>query len=104
MYIQPSNLRVFTDDEYREVRRLLCFSDICKAGAIVQEDLTPAHTIIAVKVRGIQKLISLIQTQEVPSTLLIEGRTYMYFSHTIKAQPSNMPMLDTILQKVRSIG
>lgn len=80
---------------------MMSVSNICQAGAIVQEDLTPAHTIIAVKVRIMRNVISLIELQEVPSALLVEGRTYMYFSHTIKAQPSNMPMLDTILQKVQ---
>lgn len=73
VYVQPSNLRVFADDEYRNV------------GAIVQEDLSPANTIIAVK--------------EVPPEKLLADKTYMFFSHTIKAQPSNMPMLDSIIEK-----
>lgn len=59
VFIQPSNLRVFTDDEYREVRAQLTpqrrlRSPSHQAGAVVQEDLSPAHTIIAVKVRSSQ--------------------------------------------------
>ena len=61
-------------------------SFLSKAGAVVQEDLSEASTIICVK--------------EVPSELLIPNKTYLFFSHTIKAQRINMPMLDTILEKV----
>jgi alpha-aminoadipic semialdehyde synthase len=71
--VQPSTIRCFSDRDYEE------------AGAIISEDLSPASTIISVK--------------EVPAHLLIPNRTYMMFSHTIKAQPNNMPLLDTILQK-----
>ncbi len=78
VYVQPSNLRVFSDDEYRAV------------GATVQEDLSPAHTIIAVK--------------EVPPEKFIRDKTYMFFSHTVKAQHSNMAMLDSIIsQNIRLI-
>lgn len=52
------------------------------------EDLSEADLILAVK--------------EVPSNLLVPNKTYMFFSHTIKAQQHNMPMLDDILQKVNS--
>jgi hypothetical protein len=40
----------------------------------------------------------------VPPAKLLPGRTYMFFSHTIKAQPYNMPMLDDILAKVLSFS
>ena len=52
----------------------------------MKEDLSEADAIVAVK--------------EVPSELLVNDKTYLFFSHTIKAQQYNMPMLDTILQKV----
>ena len=71
--VQPSNIRVFTNEAYAE------------AGAIVQEDLSPCRTILAVK--------------EVPPQLLLPRRTYCFFSHTIKAQPANMPLLDSLLEK-----
>jgi hypothetical protein len=57
-----------------------------EAGAILQEDLSEASTIIAVK--------------EVPIELLMPNKTYLFFSHTIKAQPANMKMLDCILERV----
>lgn len=61
-----------------------------QVGAIVQEDLSEASTIVAVK--------------EVPINLLLPNKTYMFFSHTIKAQPYNMLMLDAILAKVSPAG
>ncbi|KAG2381646.1 hypothetical protein C9374_006030 [Naegleria lovaniensis] len=71
--IQPSTTRAFSDEEYRE------------AGCEINEDLTRAQTILAVK--------------EVPAHLLIPNKTYMFFSHTIKGQWYNMNMLDTIIEK-----
>eukprot|EP00405_Crypthecodinium_cohnii_P014854 CAMPEP_0206444564 /NCGR_PEP_ID=MMETSP0324_2-20121206/14986_1 /ASSEMBLY_ACC=CAM_ASM_000836 /TAXON_ID=2866 /ORGANISM="Crypthecodinium cohnii, Strain Seligo" /LENGTH=1054 /DNA_ID=CAMNT_0053912609 /DNA_START=222 /DNA_END=3386 /DNA_ORIENTATION=+ len=71
--VQPSTRRVFTDNEYKQ------------AGAILQEDLTECATIAAVK--------------EVPIELLLPGRTWLFFSHTIKAQACGMPLLDAVLQK-----
>ncbi|CAK9066981.1 unnamed protein product [Durusdinium trenchii] len=71
--VQPCTRRVFTDAEYEE------------AGAEVREDLSECSTILAVK--------------EVPVELLLPGRTWCFFSHTIKAQPSGMPLLDAALEK-----
>ena len=58
--VQPSNRRIFPDVAYQE------------AGAVLQEDLTEASVILAVK--------------EVPIAVLIPNRTYCFFSHTKKAQ------------------
>ncbi|KAJ9470716.1 Alpha-aminoadipic semialdehyde synthase [Diplonema papillatum] len=71
--VQPSSIRAFSNEEYAE------------AGGVVIEDLSEANTIVAVK--------------EVPVECLIPERTYMMFSHTHKAQPYNMPLLDEILRK-----
>jgi alpha-aminoadipic semialdehyde synthase len=71
--VQPSTIRCFSDVEFKD------------AGAVINEDLSEAGTIIAVK--------------EVPAQLLLDDRTYMFFSHTIKAQAYNMPLLDTIIAK-----
>lgn len=71
--VQPSSLRCFSNWQYK------------KAGAIIQEDLSDCSLIMAVK--------------EVPIELLLPNRTYIFFSHTIKAQPYNMPLLDAILDK-----
>lgn len=58
-----------------------------QVGAILSEDLSSCGLILGVK--------------EVPGDQLLPDKTYMFFSHTIKAQPYNMPMLDIILNKVR---
>jgi alpha-aminoadipic semialdehyde synthase len=70
--VQPSTLRIFADSEY------------VRAGAAVQEDLSGASVVLAVK--------------EVPLHRLLPKRTYCFFSHTIKAQEYNMPLLDAVLE------
>lgn len=71
--IQPSHSRIFSDEQY------------ALAGANVTEDLSPANVIVGVK--------------QVPTKELLPEKTYMFFSHTIKAQQENMELLDTVLQK-----
>ncbi|KAL8008256.1 putative saccharopine dehydrogenase, NADP binding domain, LOR/SDH bifunctional enzyme [Plasmopara halstedii] len=71
--VQPSTARVFSDDQYAH------------AGATISEDLTQANVIVGVK--------------QVPQPALLADKTYLFFSHTIKAQPENMAMLDTVLQR-----
>ena len=71
--VQPSNLRIFPDAAYVD------------AGADLTDDLSAADVILAVK--------------EVPISLLLPRRTYLFFSHTIKAQAQNMPLLDALLEK-----
>ena len=70
--IQPSDIRVFTDQEYRN------------AGAEISEDLQKADTIFAVK--------------EIPIHLLKKDQTYLFFSHTIKGQPYNIEMLKRLME------
>lgn len=55
------------------------------AGAVINEDISEASVIFGVK--------------QVPVDALIPGKTYCFFSHTIKAQESNMPLLDAVLEK-----
>lgn len=69
--VQPSPIRTFSDEEYQH------------AGAEVQEDLTPSSVILGVK--------------EMPSDFFRAGGTYVFFSHTIKGQPHNMPMLKKLM-------
>ena len=71
--VEPSARRVFTDEEY------------ASAGAEITPDLSPAGTIFGVK--------------QVPVSNLLPDRTYVFFSHTIKAQPENMELLDAILER-----
>lgn len=72
VYVQPSALRVFPEEAYR------------KAGATVQEDLSPCSTIVGVK--------------EIPLEFFQKGKTYLFFSHTAKGQPYNMPMLKRMME------
>lgn len=65
--IQPSAIRVFPDSDYQA------------AGAVVTEDLSAAAVVIGVK--------------EMPPDFFLPGRTYVFFSHTVKGQAYNMPML-----------
>ncbi len=69
--VQSSDLRVYPDRAYTD------------KGIMVSEDLSQADTIFAVK--------------EVPTRLLAENKTYIYFSHTIKGQAYNMDMLRTLM-------
>lgn len=54
------------------------------AGARVAPDIEDAGVVIGVK--------------EIPIQFLRPGRAYLYFSHTIKGQPYNMPMLAHVLR------
>lgn len=71
--VQPSNRRAYNMQEYVE------------KGAIIQEDLSEASVVMGVK--------------QVPIDLLMPDKTFCFFSHTIKAQKDNMPLLDAILEK-----
>jgi hypothetical protein len=69
--IQSSDKRVFTDDEYRD------------AGLDVAETLSDCPIVIGLK--------------EIPVDALERDKVYVFFSHTIKGQPVNMPMLQRCL-------
>lgn len=70
--IQPSGIRIFSDEDFR------------LEGAKIQEDLSSCSTVFAVK--------------EIPLDLFLPGKTYMFFSHTIKGQADNMPMLKRMME------
>jgi alpha-aminoadipic semialdehyde synthase len=71
--VQSSPKRVFTDDEYRAV------------GAEIVNDLSEAQLIFGVK--------------EMPIDFFEEEKTYVFFSHTIKGQEYNMPLLKRMIEK-----
>ena len=71
--VESSPTRCFSDEAYREV------------GVDVVDDLVHCDVILNIK--------------EVPSEALIAGKTYFFFSHTIKKQPYNRGMLQTVLKK-----
>jgi alanine dehydrogenase len=71
--VQNSEIRCFQDEDYRA------------AGIPVMADISDADLMLGVK--------------EVPINELIEGKSYMFFSHTIKKQAYNRELLRAILQK-----
>jgi saccharopine dehydrogenase (NAD+, L-lysine forming) len=71
--VQPSSFRCFSDLAYEA------------AGISVQEDLSECDILLGVK--------------EVPEADLLPGKTYLFFSHTIKKQAHNKGLLRAILAK-----
>ncbi len=71
--VETSPQRRFSDEEYKQ------------AGAEIVTDLTPANLILGVK--------------EVPIPDLIPNKAFVFFSHTIKGQEYNMPLLKKILEQ-----
>ncbi|GGG51884.1 alanine dehydrogenase [Croceivirga lutea] len=71
--IEPSDIRVFSDDEYRE------------AGIEVADKMKECDVLLGVK--------------EVPIDALLPNKKYFFFSHTIKKQPYNKKLLQAILKK-----
>ncbi len=64
-------------------RRSINRSEYENAGAVFNDDLSDCPVIMAVK--------------EIPVDLLMEGKTYLFFSHVIKGQSYNMPMLKKLM-------
>ncbi|MFT6747121.1 MAG: saccharopine dehydrogenase (NAD+, L-lysine-forming) [Glaciecola sp.] len=73
LVVQPSEVRCFKDQEYSD------------RGVILQEDLSDCDVLFGVK--------------EVRKEDLIPGKKYFFFSHTIKEQPYNKTLLQTLLAK-----
>jgi alpha-aminoadipic semialdehyde synthase len=71
--VQPSSRRVFADAHY------------AAAGATVSNDLSAATVVLGVKQVAVQSLLP--------------GKAYFFFSHTIKAQPENMALLDACVAR-----
>ncbi|MDP4933718.1 MAG: alanine dehydrogenase, partial [Salibacteraceae bacterium] len=71
--IQTSSVRRIEDSEYRS------------ANLTVVENVDDCDVLIGVK--------------EVPISNLIPNKTYLFFSHTIKKQPYNKPLLKAVLDK-----
>lgn len=71
--VEPSTVRIYSDDEYE------------KAGAEIKMGLDACDLIVGIK--------------EVPKERLVPGKPHLFFSHTIKGQSYNMPLLQEILDK-----
>lgn len=73
IYVESSPKRIFKDEEFTQ------------AGAKVTNDLSDCPVIFGVK--------------EMPISFFEEGKTYIFFSHVIKGQAYNMPMLRKMMEK-----
>ncbi len=72
IWLQPSSIRIFPDEEYQNV------------GAVIREDLFSCPIILALK--------------EIPADFFEYNKTYAFFSHTIKGQEHNMPILKRMME------
>ena len=70
--VQTSQKRIFKDEEY------------IQAGALVENDLKKCNVILGVK--------------EMPMDFFESEKTYVFFSHVIKGQSYNMPMLKRMME------
>jgi saccharopine dehydrogenase (NAD+, L-lysine-forming) len=70
---QSSNSRCFSDADYRA------------AGVEIKDQVNEADILLGIK--------------EVPVDMLIENKTYLFFSHTKKLQPYNQKMLQEMVRK-----
>lgn len=70
--VQPSDWRCYSNEEYTS------------KGIELQENLSDCDILFGIK--------------EVPKNELIAGKKYLFFSHTIKKQPHNKELLQTILK------
>lgn len=73
IYIQPSDVRGYKNEEYKNL------------GLELKDDLSDCDILLGIK--------------EVKIPALIDNKTYFFFSHTIKKQPYNRELLQTILRK-----
>ena len=71
--VQPSKIRCYSDEEYTFF------------GVPLQEDLVDCDILMGVK--------------EVPPERLIPGKTYFFFSHTIKKQKHNQKLMKALIEK-----
>lgn len=73
VFIQPSDIRCYTDEEYQYLELNLT------------EDLSDCDILIGVK--------------EVDPKTLIDNKTYLFFAHVAKKQPYNRELLQEIIKK-----
>ncbi len=71
-FVEKSEKRFFKEQEYQD------------AGAEICDSMEPGDIILGVK--------------EIPEEKILPNKTYLFFSHTIKGQKYNMPMLKKIME------
>jgi len=70
--VQPASNRAYVDGEYASI------------GTEIKEDLSDCSIVLGVK--------------EFPCDFFKQGGTYIFFSHTIKGQPANIPLLKRMVE------
>jgi saccharopine dehydrogenase (NAD+, L-lysine forming) len=70
---QQSAIRCYTDQEYE------------RAGVKVMENMSDCNLLLGIK--------------EVPVNMMLDGKRYMFFSHTKKLQPANQKLFKALLEK-----
>lgn len=104
--IQDCERRVFSLKEYIHVRNIyriyvwdpelvVDHVNITQAGAEVHPTLEPAHLVLGIKETPLHTLIT-APVRSVDQNVLVP-RTHMMFSHTVKGQEYNMPLLSRFL-------
>ena len=73
IYVQPSDHRCYSDNEYEQ------------SGVILKEDLSECSLLLGIK--------------EVPVDMLIADKTYLFFSHTKKKQANNQKLMHAMVKK-----
>lgn len=71
VYVEESEKRFFNESAYKD------------AGAEISRSMESGDVIFGVK--------------EIPEEKLLDNKTYIFFSHTIKGQPSGMPLLKKVM-------
>lgn len=71
--VQPSEIRVFSDQEYT------------REGARLSDSLADCRIVLAIK--------------EIPVERIEPDKVYVFFSHTTKGQPANLPMLERLIRR-----
>jgi alanine dehydrogenase len=73
IFAQPSETRCFSNKDYET------------SGVVLKEDLSECNLLLGIK--------------EVPIPMLIDGKRYMFFSHTRKKQAYNQKLMHAMVQK-----
>ncbi|MCK5776408.1 MAG: hypothetical protein KAH25_09530 [Bacteroidales bacterium] len=88
--ITPQHAKILTDKGLKilvesSAKRVFKGEDYTQAGAIITNDISESPVVFGVK--------------EMPLDIFEENKTYMFFSHTIKGQEYNIPLLKKMIEK-----
>ncbi len=110
VFFQPCERRIFTAEQFIKARIFLLslhrpFTSFCppfQAGAKPHKTLAPAHIILGIKETPLHELLT--DPVQDPRSDALVPRTHVMFSHTIKGQTYNMPLLSRFLHDPSTHG